>query len=51
MGPVMAEVVSLADRYRGRPLVEYYRKQGKFVSVEGEGSMDEIFKRIEKVLP
>jgi adenylate kinase len=33
------------------PLVDYYRKQGKYVSIDGEGSMDEIFKRIEKVLP
>jgi adenylate kinase len=33
------------------PLVEYYRKQGKFVPVDGEGSMDEIFQRIEQVLP
>jgi adenylate kinase len=33
------------------PLVEYYRKQGKFVSIDGEGVQEEIFKRIEKVLP
>jgi adenylate kinase len=33
------------------PLVDYYKKQGKFVAVDGEGSMDEIFKRIEQVLP
>jgi len=33
------------------PLIDYYKKQGKFVSVDGEGSMDEIFRRIEKVLP
>ena len=33
------------------PLVDYYKKQGKFVAVDGEGSMDEIFDRIEKVLP
>jgi adenylate kinase len=33
------------------PLVDYYKKQNKFVSVDGEGSMDEIFHRIEKVLP
>lgn len=33
------------------PLIEYYRKQGKFVKVDGEGSMDEIFRRIEKTLP
>ena len=39
--------------YEGQtaPLVEYYRKQGKFVSVDGEGSMDDIFRRVEKVLP
>jgi len=33
------------------PLVDYYKKQNKFVSIDGEGSMDEIFHRIEKVLP
>jgi adenylate kinase len=33
------------------PLVDYYKKQGKFVAVDGEGSMDEIFRRIETVLP
>jgi adenylate kinase len=33
------------------PLIDYYRKQGKFTAVDGEGSMDEIFRRIEKVLP
>jgi adenylate kinase len=33
------------------PLIDYYKKQNKFVSVDGEGSMDEIFRRIEKVLP
>ncbi|MGH8480861.1 MAG: adenylate kinase [Nevskiaceae bacterium] len=33
------------------PLIDYYKQQGKFVSVDGEGSMDEIFRRIEKVLP
>jgi adenylate kinase len=33
------------------PLVDYYKKQGKFVSVDGEGSLVEIFRRIEKVLP
>ncbi|MGQ0587193.1 MAG: adenylate kinase [Gammaproteobacteria bacterium] len=33
------------------PLIDYYKKQGKFVAVDGEGSMDEIFNRIEKVLP
>ena len=33
------------------PLIDYYKQQGKFTSVDGEGSMDEIFRRIEKVLP
>jgi adenylate kinase len=33
------------------PLIDYYQKQGKFVAVDGEGTMDEIFRRIEKVLP
>ena len=33
------------------PLIEYYKKQNKFASVDGEGSMEEIFGRIEKVLP
>ena len=32
------------------PLIDYYKKQNKFGSVDGEGSMDEIFNRIEKVL-
>jgi adenylate kinase len=33
------------------PLVDYYKKQNKFVAIDGEGSMDEIFHRVEKVLP
>jgi adenylate kinase len=33
------------------PLIGYYKKQNKFIAVDGEGSMDEIFRRIEKVLP
>ena len=33
------------------PLIDYYKKQNKFVSIDGEGSMDEIFRRIDKVLP
>lgn len=32
------------------PLMDYYKKQSKFASVDGEGSMDEIFQRIAKVL-
>jgi adenylate kinase len=33
------------------PLMDYYKKQGKFVAIDGEGSMDEIYTRIDKVLP
>lgn len=32
------------------PLIEYYRKQGKFASVNGEGGVDDIFQRIRAVL-
>lgn len=32
------------------PLVEYYRKQGKFAAVDGEGTMDDIFQRIQGVV-
>lgn len=32
------------------PLLDYYQKQGKVVTVEGIGSMDEIFNRILAVL-
>ena len=33
------------------PLIDYYKKQNKFVSIDGEGSMDAIFRRIQTVLP
>lgn len=33
------------------PLIEYYKKQDKFVSVNGEGKMEDIFHRIQAVLP
>lgn len=33
------------------PLIDYYKQQGKFVAVDGEGRMDDIFKRIQGVLP
>jgi adenylate kinase len=33
------------------PLIDYYKKQSKFVSIDGEGTMEQIFKRIENVLP
>lgn len=32
------------------PLLDYYEKQGKLVTVQGVGSMDEIFRRIVGVL-
>jgi adenylate kinase len=32
------------------PLMEYYKKQGKFVSLHGVGSIDEIFADICKVI-
>lgn len=37
-------------REQTSPLIEYYQMQGKFVSVDGEGSMDDIFQRIQKVV-
>ncbi|MGH6958940.1 MAG: adenylate kinase [Dongiaceae bacterium] len=33
------------------PVIDYYKKQGKLAVIDGEGSADEIFHRIEKVLP
>lgn len=33
------------------PLIDYYKQQGKFVAVDGEGRMDDIFQRIQAVLP
>lgn len=33
------------------PLIDYYKKQNKFVAINGEGSMDEIFQRIVQGLP
>ena len=33
------------------PLIEYYKKQNKFVSINGEGKMEEIFGRIQAALP
>jgi adenylate kinase len=33
-----------------KPLLDYYDRQGKVVTVEGVGSLEEIFKRIVKVL-
>jgi len=33
------------------PLIGYYQAQNKFVSVDGDGRVDEVFARIEKALP
>lgn len=33
------------------PLIEYYRRQGKLVEVEGEGSVEEVTQRIVSALP
>lgn len=33
------------------PLIDYYKVQGKFVPVDGEGRMEDIFRRIQAVLP
>lgn len=32
------------------PLIEYYKAKGKLVEIDGNGSIDEVFARIEKVL-
>ena len=37
-------------REKTEPLVEYYRGRGVLVEVEGEGSVDEVAKRIEEAL-
>ncbi len=33
-----------------KPLIEYYQKQGKLSSINGLGSVNEVFSRIQKVL-
>lgn len=33
-----------------RPLLDYYQKQGKLVTLEGKGGLEEIFQRIVKAL-
>lgn len=33
------------------PLIEYYRRQGKLLEVEGEGSVEEVTQRIVSALP
>ena len=37
-------------REKTEPLVDYYRGRGVLVEVEGEGSVDEVAKRIEEAL-
>lgn len=32
------------------PLIEYYQKQGKLITVDGNGSVDEVYSRILAVL-
>ena len=32
------------------PLIEYYEKQGKLVTVDGNGHIDDVYERILKVL-
>lgn len=34
-----------------QPVIEYYREQSRLDTVDGEGEMDEVFERIEAVLP
>lgn len=38
-------------RDQTRPLIEYYRKQDKLATVDGEGEMEEVFARLEDALP
>ncbi|HEY50690.1 MAG TPA: adenylate kinase [Dehalococcoidia bacterium] len=33
------------------PLIEYYRRQGKLLEIEGEGSVEEVTRRIVSALP
>ncbi|MDO5579910.1 MAG: adenylate kinase [Planctomycetia bacterium] len=40
----------VAYRKQTEPLVEYYSKQGILKTIDGIGSVDEIFARVEKVL-
>ena len=32
------------------PLIEYYKKQGKYNEINGEGTIEEIFAKIEELL-
>jgi adenylate kinase len=43
------ERMQLFDK-RTRPVIEYYRSRGKLMDVEGEGTVEEIFQSIVRVL-
>ncbi|MDP4266038.1 MAG: adenylate kinase [Bacteroidota bacterium] len=32
------------------PLIEYYKKQSKFINVDGNGSIDEVFEKVAKLI-
>ena len=38
-------------RKQTQPLLDYYRQRGKLHGVNGMGSVDEVFERIDEVLP
>lgn len=39
-----------AYRLQTKPLLDYYNQQGRFVSIDGMGTMDEVFDRAKAVL-
>ncbi|MBR4697794.1 MAG: adenylate kinase [Candidatus Methanomethylophilaceae archaeon] len=47
-----ATVLNRLKTYREKtlPLVEYYGKKGKLVTVEGVGSIDEIYEKVKKIV-
>jgi len=47
-----ATVMSRLETYEAqtKPLIDYYEKQGKLRRIDGVGKMDDILKRIQKVL-
>ncbi len=47
-----ATVLNRLKTYREKtlPLVEYYEKKGKLVTVKGVGSIDEIYEKVKKVV-
>ncbi len=38
-------------RSQTQPLLDYYAERGKLHRVDGMGSVDEVFERIDEVLP